>query len=537
MNIYDTILIILNIVLAAVLAFLAFYAEKNKVKYWRCFYLVPGLLCLMALMIAGFDACLIPLCIGVISALAGFVKEDKKIRLIVSGTLLTGTLLTLVLALTVSGYRFPNYTKNFNDTVDELEERYVLTKHKNIDFEALREEFEPRFREAEKNKDEVMNSVLWYEFVARLNDGHVGYSINDNMITDEALDYFFGNDFGFATIQLSDGSLAAVNVDKNTVPFVNGTKIISIDGKNPEDIIEEKIQPLFSMPVLENEIFYKSMMLGGSSSETMEVTYIDEDGSESNVTLASVGRYYERFEDTVMTVDQGANIGTLTFTETDDHTCLYRIKQMMQDTKTYGTSDYSELKESVRTSLEDYKNKGYDKLVIDLRSNGGGDPFMDLAIVSLLAPEGEHYYCSTGVVNEDTNRFIKDENGDYIIGENLTYTGENIWGEGEIVILTNGECVSAGDHFIKMMKGYPNVTVVGFTCSNSSGQAVRALEISDKEQLSYSAVPAMNEDGSVYVDAGADRESAVGIDVIVPMDEKAVKALFDEGKDYILDTL
>ena len=162
---------------------------------------------------------------------------------------------------------------------------------------------------------------------------------------------------------------------------------------------------------------------------------------------------------------------------------------------------------------------------------------MDLAIVSLLAPEGEHYYCSTGVVNEDTNRFIKDENGDYIIGENLTYTGENIWGEGEIVILTNGECVSAGDHFIKMMKGYPNVTVVGFTCSNSSGQAVRALEISDKEQLSYSAVPAMNEDGSVYVDAGADRESAVGIDVIVPMDEKAVKALFDEGKDYILDTL
>ena len=55
MNIYDTILIILNIVLAAVLAFLAFYAEKNKVKYWRCFYLVPGLLCLMALMIAGFQ--------------------------------------------------------------------------------------------------------------------------------------------------------------------------------------------------------------------------------------------------------------------------------------------------------------------------------------------------------------------------------------------------------------------------------------------------------------------------------------------------
>lgn len=255
MNIYDTILIILNIVLAAVLAILAFYAEKNKVKYWRCFYLVPGLLCLMALMIAGFDACLIPLCIGVISALAGFVKEDKKIRLIVSGTLLAGTLLTLILALTAPGYRFTNYTKNFEDTVDALEERYVLTKHEDIDFEALREEFKPRFREAEKNKDEVMNSVLWYEFAERLNDGHVAYSINDNKITDEVLDYFFGNDFGFATIQLSDGSLAAVNVDKNTVPFVNGTKIVSIDGKNPEEIIEEKIQPLFSMPVLENDFF------------------------------------------------------------------------------------------------------------------------------------------------------------------------------------------------------------------------------------------------------------------------------------------
>lgn len=63
------------------------------------------------------------------------------------------------------------------------------------------------------------------------------------------------------------------------------------------------------------------------------------------------------------------------------------------------------------------------------------------------------------------------------------------------------------------------------------------MEISDKEQLSYSAVPAMNEDGRVFADVGIDRKSAVGIDILIPMDEKTAKALFDEGRDYIPEVI
>lgn len=533
MNTIDLIIILFCIVAGAALSVISYISEKVKNRKWRFLYLIPFFACLIGVLLAGFDKALLPICIGAILTLEGFITNSRKQRLMDSVILIALSLVSLILTLTMPSYRVPEYVQNFNNTVDVLEDKYVLTKHKDIDFESLRAEFTPRFAEAEKNKDEAMNAALWIEFASRFHDGHVGYGASDDIL-ESALDNICGNDFGFATIKLSDGRFVAVNTDSNYVPFGNGTEILSIDGITPEEIVRDRILPL-AQPVLENELFYKSLMAGGSFSDEISVVYMDENSNEQSISLSKIGHYYERFMDTLDIVDDGVNIGTTTFTETDDHTCLYRIKQMSTDTKSYGKSNYPVLHEDFRNALEEYKARGFDKLIIDLRKNSGGDPFFDIALVSLLAPEGEHYICSSGVLDETTNRFIKDENGDYIVGESLTYTGENVWGDREIVILTNGECVSAGDDFIHMMKEFPNVTVVGFTCSNSSCQAVSSIAISDNESFSFSAVPHLNRDGSTYIDTSQDRQSGVGIDIIVPMTEEAVKAIFDEGRDYVLE--
>lgn len=534
MNTYDLILIILCFVSSVGLAVVAYFTEKYRWGFWKYLYLIPLALTLLFLSVSGLDVCFIPLGIGVFFAVIGFLYDEKGKRYLGSAVLFAATLVTLLMILFYPGYRLVRYDENFDRAIAELEEKYVLTEHKNIDFTALRDKYYPQFRKATKNRDKAMNAVLWWEFAAEFNDGHVGYVTADTEASDAANAILFGNDFGFATLKLDDGSFVAVSVDEGKVPFANGTEILAIDGTPLSEIAANVTAPLITSPVSENAEFYNSILAGGNANDEITVSYVDESGAAKEVKLAKCGRYFDRANMALEDIDTGANVGTLLFEKIDEKTVLYRVKQMMQDAKTYGNSNYSDLKNIFTAGLEQYKAEGCDTLVIDLRGNGGGDPFMTLAFASAIAPEGEHYYCSTGVIDDETLEFVKDENGRYVIGESLTYTGENLW-DGDIIVLTNGRCVSAGDHFIKLVKDYPNVTVGGFTSSNSSGQAVSTIMIDDDSELSYSAVPAMYEDGSPFVDADADGNTGVGFDVKVPLDKEAVSALYDEGRDYVLE--
>ena len=45
----------------------------------------------------------------------------------------------------------------------------------------------------------------------------------------------------------------------------------------------------------------------------------------------------------------------------------------------------------------------------------------------------------------------------------------------------------------------------------------------------------LDRDGSIFIDAGTDKHSTDDIDIKVPFDDKAIHAIFDEDKDYLLD--
>ena len=100
--------------------------------------------------------------------------------------------------------------------------------------------------------------------------------------------------------------------------------------------------------------------------------------------------------------------------------------------------------------------------------------------------------------------------------------------------MVNRETISAGDHLVKLLSEYDNVKIAGFTPSNGSAQGVRGISLG-YGQLTFSAVPCLNEDGSIFIDSDASRVSDMPLDLKIPFDENAVKALFDEGKDYIME--
>ena len=96
---------------------------------------------------------------------------------------------------------------------------------------------------------------------------------------------------------------------------------------------------------------------------------------------------------------------------------------------------------------------------------------------------------------------------------------------------TDGD--SASDHLTMVMQGMENVTVMGFTEPNGSGQGVNGIELASGA-LSFSSSLMLKKDGSIYVDSGVDREGGNEIDVVIPFDEEAVRVLFAEEGDYVL---
>ena len=85
-----------------------------------------------------------------------------------------------------------------------------------------------------------------------------------------------------------------------------------------------------------------------------------------------------------------------------------------------------------------------------------------------------------------------------------------------------------------MMSEYPNVKIVGFTTSNNSCQAVSSASLSIGN-LSYSAVPNLDENREVIIDTRADRKETISLDERIPVTKEAVEAIFTKGEDYVLD--
>lgn len=208
---------------------------------------------------------------------------------------------------------------------------------------------------------------------------------------------------------------------------------------------------------------------------------------------------------------------------------------MAYDEKTYTGSDYSEMTDKLRDEILGLKESGVKKLVFDLRSNGGGSPYFVEGIAQLFAPKGEHLTYYSAVINEETATYERDENGKYKMGVPSSYVGEDLWHDGEVILLVNSRTVSAGDDMTYMMGSFPNVKIIGLTKSNSSCQAVTSVHGMEFGSLSFSAVPNLLPDGEIAIDTYTDHVGRTPFDEKIPFTQECVTAVFDNGEDYLLN--
>ena len=249
-----------------------------------------------------------------IYALAGLIiaRKEKKVRhLVITGALNFITFsLSVIYIMGISHYaRFTNYSHmNYEQSmaavIDEIEGHYILSEHKQIDYDALRAKYIPMAAEADLNGDEeayaeaVMN--LCYEF----HDGHLSAYFLDDDLRSRVNDNMYGNDYGFSMISTDSGVTVAIltagDSDAYALGIHDGTVITGWDGTDIDEALRNVScvttgWPTPSFPTSENEDFMRPIFLAGNGGDTVKVRFIGDDGKETEVTLESNGSYYNRF--------------------------------------------------------------------------------------------------------------------------------------------------------------------------------------------------------------------------------------------------
>lgn len=539
MEYLDLILVILLIVFAAALFKISCIAESRLTQKWRICYAAPVIVALIVAGLAGFDIYMLPAYIAAIVLLTGFFKDNGKLRRIASVTAAVLAVIAIPVCNMSKGYRAYDYVQDFKDGVRSMESHYILTDHKGVDIDALYDEYLPRFEAVNSSQDELENLVVWTEFCARFNDGHVGYAHANNfeVAMTEMYDKVLGNDYGFAPMMLSDGRVAAVNVEPDSEAYNsgirNGTIITAWDGVSSENISDDAMK-YFSFPDKDNREFLRVLLCGGSGGDSITIGFVDASGNEKTVELHKLGKYYSgRLKDTLARITGGIETGHLMWEEIDENTSALRIKMMMSDSDSMESGDYRRLKNDIVMKLEEMKAQGKDHVILDMRDNSGGDGGMVRAIASIFAPVGDHYYCTDALWSDAAGGYVTDENGRFIPDKANYVTGEDLW-DGKLTIIVNHNSVSAADHLVEVMQGMPDVTIIGFTEPNGSAQGVGGMQFDNDTMLSFSGSLLLDENGDVSVDSGIDHESGNAVDVIIPFDEEAVRNIFDEDRDHLL---
>ena len=593
----DITFIIIELALMILLFTMAGVSQKRPNNKFRILYAAPSFIIILLLMFNGFDVHHIGIYIAAALQLLCLYLElgkvrQKQILAVISAIIIVANLVFISIS---SGYKKLPYLADFKEAFETMKAHYVLAEEKGIDWDVLYAKYKPIFKEVDKTQDHVENYKAWQQFTGEFYDGHVAYLGASEGLSRDAICKAYGNDYGLSIARLTSGEYVAINVEgydnsymissethddigmytvkKKFMPegadaarltlknagIKNGTVITKWNGKPVEEYFGEVTYYIDQYPVRENEEFYLPMYVAGigknmdygdtfipgeeindksgnviKENPSADITFLDDDGNEKTVEAPNLGIYAARLIDTKEKIDNGVKITNLDWQEINDDTAMIRISSMAYDQESYDGSDFTMVSDEMREKVLSLKEAGVKNIILDLRSNGGGNPYFVEAIAQIFAPKGEHLTYYNAVINEATATYERDANGKYKKGEPSKFEGEDLWHDGHIILLVNAMCVSAGDDMTYIMGSLPNVKVMGFTSSNSSCQAVTGVNM-EAGQIQFSAVPNLLEDGEIAIDTYTDHVGRTPFDEKIPFTKEAINAIFDKGQDYLMD--
>lgn len=528
----------------------AFRKTNRLWRIWRGLCFVPLAACVIHGLIYNFGAqwlmsltCFGPMyAAAVLIGLWQFTGNKTILRRIIAGV--TGALCLFNAVYITAGvplppnlhcYTYQSWTDSFIRTLRTMEKEYPLAQWKGIDYDALQEEFVPRIQEAERNQDTVALGIALYDYCNRFYDGHISIDYADFEVCQKINRELIGNDYGLSLITLDNGKVVAIAVepDVEALGVHSGTVITQWDGVRIEEAKEGYRLPM-TPPVAENEEPSRTMLLAGTGSDSVSVSFMEDNGEEKTVTLNRIGDYVTRYTDTYSRFCHiSAPDENFSYKMISDSCGYLRIHSeslgAFASIYTAFTSEAPFITKQVDEILTELTAQGMTQLVIDIRNNTGGNPAVSAAVASLFS-ENDQVYCweystvdSNGLVSNGIPQYVR---------------GNGKWEDLPVAVLVNQNTVSAGDCMAYLLSSYPNVTLMGMTPSNCSYQTTggECYLAEGHFNIRYPITFCTDKDGKPMIDTGLDRECRIPLEVQIPLNETAIEAIFGEAqKDYELE--
>ncbi len=553
-----TLLLSIFMIFMAIGLTLAHHIMKKKeksLKIWRILCLIPLIVCLIHFPIYWLHGALLETILlygilyitAILMALWQFLYQRKHGCRIAAGIIhifaILGFILTISLQaslfIKIHNFSTQSYTEAFRSTIETMQKEYILSEWKEIDYDALEQDIMPMIKQAEKKQDKIAYGIALMTYAYRFYDGHITCEIMNQADRETICDRIAGEDYGFSMTTLEDGQTIAVLTEKDSqaseLGIQDGTVITKWDNTPIPEAVQdvECIYPeLLAFPVASNEEYLKPIFLAGKGGKENTVSFLAEDGTEKTVTLNSMGSYRKRLECAVKRFYHN-NIPDKNFSckMLNDHCGYLRISKesysIPSDSAASIKGEYPEITEMLDEKLTKLRDKGMDRLIIDLRGNSGGCDFISPAVASLFARENIFH-----------SGFAKYQDGNYIpLKSNIEITKNGKYADIPVVTLVNAQCCSAGDALAADLSLFPNVTLMGITTTNGVNQTVGGFCFTSDSDfvIQYPFFMSIDENGDPFIDTKADRISRVPLDEQIPLTEKAALTIFGGEGDYELD--
>ncbi|MCM3041265.1 S41 family peptidase [Paenibacillus motobuensis] len=431
----------------------------------------------------------------------------------------------------VSDFSGMSYSKAFVAMNERLSREYPFGEWKKIDWNERRSKYEPIFKQAEKDKDFDLYYKTLREYLSSLRDGHIKI-VNDNVYDGNTVfKKEVGGGFGLSTVQLDNGKVFVSLVLENSPAAKSGIKlgaeIVAWGGKTGKEAFDQTTWSENNMATDEVKRFNQGrFMVRAPIGKEIQVEF--RNWGESEPTRTKLMAYDDQFETLKKTKIK------LTQADLDAPPIegeilgngygYVKIKHFLPN------SNVTSPEKSLADLLKMFQDRHVKGLIIDLRNNPGGEDQLAANLAGFFVKEMKHYeYVS--YYNRYTGKFELNRN------EVVKVKPAKPNFDGPVAILINSSTGSSGEGMPLVLKGVPNVKIVGFTSTAGSfGLMSSPIEIKMPEGyvIQFPDGRSLNQNKKVQGDADQTGVGGAVPDIKIPLNEETFKASMMEGQDVEL---
>lgn len=417
-----------------------------------------------------------------------------------------------------------------------LELRYPFTQWKAIDWDSKNLKTRPLILEAQNANDSILFVKHLVAYLYDVPDGHI--AISGDLAKFQSR--YWNGSYGFNMIPLDDGSVVVSYIPEESPAWETGLRtgdrILKWNGVHIDSVGDyELLNHIRNYSTIEGRKFSKYLMLGRDSIGAIASVSYQSNTSKQEITISLEAFDDERelyligFYNTGKPLDFDSivqykiienNIGYLFIgAEASESETPEEIMQH---------PDFLKVKDAIAY----FNDHNVDKLIVDLRSNMGGNDLQAAVTMGLFYNQPSFYEYITATYDFD-----------YEVIYELTTEPLTPLFNGEIAVIVDPNCISTGEGLAMMFQRLDNAKVVSHWGTNGAFGMVDydPILMPGGYQIEFPQARSLNENHIIQLDSDASLAGGVMPDIKVLNTVDNIKKQWNQGIDvqmeYAISTL